>query len=49
MANDLIHVYLEGEIPKIEKRLIPLISSDGMSKQKYIGSRVVLVMDEVDE
>ncbi len=43
MANDLIQVYLEGEIHKIKKRLIPIIPSDVNAKQKWTGSKVALV------
>jgi len=43
MANDLIQVYLEGEIHKLEKRLIPITSKNVTSKQKWTGSKVALV------
>lgn len=43
MANDLIQVYLESEIHKLEKRLIPITSKNVTSKQKWTGSKVALV------
>lgn len=42
MANDLIQVYLESEIHKLEKRLIPLTNAVS-SNQKWTGSKVALV------
>jgi hypothetical protein len=44
MANDLIQVYLEGEIHKLEKRMVPINTSDlTLGKQKWTGSKVALV------
>ena len=44
MANDLIQVFLEGEIHKLEKRAIPISVSDmNANKQKWTGSKVALV------
>lgn len=44
MANDLIQVFLEGEIHKLDKRAIPISASDSiLNKQKWTGSKVALV------
>ena len=44
MANDLIQIYLEGEIYKIEKKAVQHLKSDiGIGNQKWTGSKVALV------
>jgi hypothetical protein len=44
MANDLIQVYLEGEMNKIERRAVQQITiANGISSQKWTGSKVALV------
>lgn len=44
MANDLIQVFLEGEIHKLEKRSISVGGAETiMGKQKWTGSKVALV------
>lgn len=44
MANDLIQVFLEVEIHKLEKRAVIVASSDiNLNKQKWTGSKVALV------
>jgi hypothetical protein len=44
MANDLIQVFLEGELYKLDKRAIPISQIDNnLSKQKWTGSKVALV------
>jgi len=44
MANDLIQVYLDGEINKIERKALQQITSEnGINSQKWTGSKVALV------
>jgi len=43
MANDLIQVYLESEIHKLEKRAVPIVANSQTNKQKWTGSKVALV------
>jgi hypothetical protein len=44
MANDLIQVYLEGEISKIERKALQQVTSEnGINSQKWTGSKVALV------
>ena len=43
MANDLVQVFIEGELLKLNKQAIPHASQDSSSKQKWTGSKVALV------
>ena len=44
MANDLIQVFIESEIHKLEKRTVPMCINDiNTNRQKWTGSKVALV------